>query len=219
MLRAVLGVIMVSSALALAAAAKPSAVKRFGPDPNAFYSYRILNRPTSSDERAIRNLGLQPEAQRRSDRLFAAIAKVLGGDAPHLNFVPTGSPLAPTNAAANLTDRPGAPKGTINVDPLAVEALINNRSPYHSSGVNTMPHEMMHLRQTPATLSVLADREGGAQAFSDLVSPIAAQRAGIPYTVGNYDGDYGPLVQAVMQQKGRDWIFGGQMGKPPVSWP
>lgn len=210
-----LGVAVLASALALAAVGHP---QPGAAAPTSTYSYKILNAATSSDERAIKNLGLQPEAQRRTNRLFNALAVVLGGAAPALNFVPTGSPLAPTNLAANLTDRPGAPKGTINIDPLGVEALINNASEYHNSGVNALPHEMMHTRQTPSVLASLADREGGAQAFADLVTPEAAHRAGIPYTPGDFDGAYAAYVKAA-QARGRDWLLGGQMGKPPVPWP
>lgn len=212
MTRAVLGVVMLAALLAPAAAtAIPFA-------PASTYSYRILDAPTSSDERAIKTLGLQPTAQRKSNALFDALASVLGGTAPALNFVPTGSPLAPGDMAANLTDRPGAPKGTINVDPLAVEALINNASIYHSSGVNGYPHEMAHLRQTPAILASTPDAEGGAQAFADLVTPEAARRARIPYASGNYDGAYSSFVKAA-RARGNDWLTGTQFGHAPVPWP
>jgi hypothetical protein len=189
-------------------------------DPNASYSYRILNRPTSSDERAIKNLGLQPEAQRRSDRLFSALVSLLGGDAPKLNFVPTGSPLAPRGTSANLVDRPGAPIGQINLAPIAVEALINDRSPDHNLGVNVMPHEMAHTRQVRDVLRSDELAEGGAQSFSDMVTPEAARRAHIPYRAGNYDGLYAAYVQSVQKNKGRDWILAGQFGRPgSPAWP
>lgn len=189
------------------------------PDPNASYTYRILNAPSSGDERGIRNLALQPKAQQLSDKLFTSLSSLLGGSAPGLNFVPTGSQFAPNSFAANLSDRTGAPQGTINVDPLAVEGLINNTSAYHSPAVNAMPHEMMHLRQQPSVLASLMQSEGGAQAFADLVTPEAAHRANIPFQNGNFDGSYAPYVQSVQQAPyGRDWILGGQMGKtaPPT---
>lgn len=216
MTRAALGVVVIASALALAAGQNAAARPILAP---TTYSYKILDAPTSGDERAIRNLGLQPEAQRRSDRLFSALAAVLGGSAPALNFVPTGSPLVgATDLSTNLTDRPGAPIGQINVDPLAVEGFINDSSAVHSGAINQLPHEMMHTRQTPLVLASLADSEGGAQAFADLVTPEAARRAHIPYTPGNFDGVYSDFVRAA-QAKGNDWLLGGQMGKPPVPWP
>lgn len=209
-----LGVIVLASALAIAAAGHPQPGVA---GPSSSYTYRVLDNPTTGDEFGFRN-AIQKTAQTDSNKLFDALAPIFGGTAPQLNFVPTGSQFAPDDMAANLTDRVGAPRGTINVDPLAVEALTNNDSPYHSSGVNGYPHEMSHLRQTPAVLASLPDREGGAQAFADLVTPEAAHRAGIPYTNGNYDGSYSSFVKAA-QARGNDWLLGGQFGKPPVSWP
>lgn len=219
MIRAtILGVAMAVTLAQLAQAQPP--VRQLAADPNASYSYRILNKPTSSDERAIRTIGLQPEAQHRSDRLFASLVSLLGGTAPGLNFVPSGSPLiATSDTSANIAGKPGAPQGTINVNPLVTEGLINNASPYHSGSVNRFPHEMAHLRQTVPTLADLMQREGGAQAFADLVTPTAAQRAGIPYRVGNYDGSYAPLVSQA-QAKGRDWLLAGQFGNTgSPTWP
>lgn len=182
------------------------------------YTYRILNAPTSSDERAIKTLGLQPTAQRRSEGLFAALQKVLGGTAPPLNFVPTGSDLAPNHMSANLLDSPGGALGTINMDPLAVEALINDGSPIHSGVVNQVPHEMAHTRQARDVLLSLLQREGGAQAFADYVTPEAARQAHIPYQNGDYDGGYTEYVKQA-QARGLDWILGGQFGHAPVSFP
>jgi hypothetical protein len=218
MARAALGVAIVLASLF--ASAKPTSAERFGPDPNLSPSYRILNRAKDGEEVRLSHL-MQRYAQDRSDKLFATLSPLLGGDAPRLNFQPTGSPFTPNNSSANLTDRIGAPKGTINFDPLAVEALINDGSPFHNSGVNNLPHEFSHTRQTPQTLAQLLTREGGAQAFTDIVTPAAANRAKIPYRVGNYDGDYADYVKAVQQPPyGRDWILAGQFGRTgSPAWP
>lgn len=220
MLRAVLGVIVVSSALALAAAANPAGTPRHGPaGPGPSPSFTILNRPRNGDEVRLKQV-IQGYAQTRSDALFQQLAAILGGNAPRLNFVPTGSPLTPGNSSTNLTDKnPYAPKGTINMDPLAVEALTNDRSDYHNSGVNGLPHEMAHTRQLPDVLGSTPLAEGGAQGFADIVTAAAAQRAKIPYLTGNYDGDYADYVTQANATKGRDWLLGGQFGRPPVSWP
>lgn len=211
-----LGVVVLASALALAAAGHPQPGSA---DPTSSYTYKMLNAPTSGDEVAIRNLALLPYAEGRSDKLFNALVSVLGGAAPQLNFVPTGSQfVGATDLSANLNDRAGAPKGTINVDPLALEGIINDASPVHSGAINQLPHEMMHTRQTQQVLASTPDAEGGAQAFADLVTPEAAHRAGIPYANGNFDGSYADYVKAA-QAKGPAWILGGQMGKPPVNWP
>jgi hypothetical protein len=90
-----------------------------------------------------------------------------------------------------------------------------------TTGRQRAPARDMHLRQTPAVLADRTQREGGAQAFADIVAAAAAHDAHVPYTgvPGAFDGSYAPLVQAVMSQYGRDWVLGGQMGKPPVAWP
>lgn len=204
----------VATIAALAAASQAHAV----PNPNASYSYRILNAPTSSDERAIKTLGLQREAQRRSDALFSALSSILGGAAPKLNFVSTGTPGVENDLSANVVAAPGMPASTVNVSPLAVEGLINNASPWHNSSVNQLPHEDAHLRQIPSVLANLALREGSAQAFADLVAPAAAQRARIPYAAGSFDGSYAPFVKQA-QDLGAGWLTGGQFGHPPVNWP
>lgn len=211
-----------AASLAQLVQASPRTAQRVTAAPSQSPSYRMLNRPRDGEEVRLSALFHQ-SAQGLSDKLFGSLATLLGGTAPTLNFVPTGSPLAPDNLSTNLTDRPGAPKGTINADPLAVESLVNNASPYHDSGVNGYPHEFAHTRQLPQTLADLMRREGGAQAFADLVTPTAAQRAGIPYNpvVGNVDGAYAPFVQAVQQPPyGRDWIMGAQFGRTaPPAWP
>lgn len=217
---AVLGVAMAATIATHLAGAQPTAAKRLGPDPNLSYTYRILNNPTTGDAFGFRS-AIHGYAQKRSDGLFRALEPLLGGASPQLNFLPTGSPLVPTTMSANVVGKPGAPQGTINVDPLAVETLINDHSPYHDSGVNGYPHEMSHLRQSRDTLAQFLTREGGAQAFANLVTPTAAQRAGIPYRPGNFDGDYAPFVQAVQAAPyGRDWILAGQFGRSgSPAWP
>lgn len=180
-------------------------------DPNASYAYRILNAPTSSDERAIKTLGIQPQAQRLSDALFDALKGILGGQAPRLNFTVTGDPLTgPADFSAS--------SGRINVNPLGTWAFTDASSPFHNAAVTDVPHEMSHLRQTPQVLADLAQKEGGAQAFADLVTPLAAQRAHIRYTPGNYDGTYADFVKQA-QARGNDWLLNGQFGAMGHSWP
>jgi hypothetical protein len=154
-------------------------------------------------------------SQAVSDRMFAALQKVLGGSAPRLKFAPVTDPGGEFNAYANPADN------TVTLDPTAMEGLVDPRSQSHDGSVVGLPHEFMHLRQTPGVLADTTQREGGAQAFADLVAAAAAKIARIPYTgvPGAFDGSYAPLVQAVTQKYGRDWILGGQMGKPPVAWP
>lgn len=177
------------------------------------YDFRILDNPTSGDEFGFRN-AFHGYAQGRSNRIFTSLASLLGGDAPTLNFVPTGSDLVANHMSANLQDQPdGSKAGQINMDPLSVDALINDSSPIHSGVVNQMPHEMAHTRQTQPTLAQLLTREGGAQAFADLEAAPAAQAAGIPYTPGNYDGAYAELVQQIMASKPQSWILGTQFGR------
>lgn len=180
-------------------------------------AYRALSAPQGGDDMMFRQ-AFQQNAQGTSDRLFAALQKVLGGNAPKLNFVQPGTAGVESGISTNLTDRPGFAKGTINMDPTGVQALIDAGNTFHSSAVNQMPHEMMHTRQTPQVLASIPDREGGAQAFADMVTSGAAAQAKIPYDAGFYDGGYSDFVKAA-QARGRDWILGGQMGKPAVSWP
>jgi ABC-type amino acid transport substrate-binding protein len=214
----VLGVLMAASLASLMAGpgAKPALAL---PSPDT-YTYRVLSNPTSSDAFGFR-AAIHQNAQGLSDRLFGSLASVLGGEAPKLNFVPSDNPLLANDAtaSANIADNAGGPKGTVNVSPLAVEALTNNRSEFHDAGVNLFPHEYAHLRQTPQTLADVMRREGGAQAFTDLVTPVAAQRAHIPYVDDPFDGDYHQYVLDVQQQLGRDWILSGQFNRPPVAWP
>lgn len=177
--------------------------------------YRILATPAGGDDFLFRG-AFHQEAQTRSDRLFAALKKVLGGDAPTLNFVPdTGSASGDFHASAT----PSANR--INLDPYFTQALIDDGQQFHNQGVNAMPHEMAHLRQTPDVYASDWQAEGGAQAFADTVSSVAAALAHIPYAsaAGAYDGPYSDYVQRVQQQKGRDWTLGGQFGRAPVAWP
>lgn len=197
----------VATLAALAAGAHTQAF-----DPNTSYAYRILNAPTSSDERAIKNLGLQPKAQQASDRLFSALSSVLGGSAPKMNFVASGSPLTESDFSATPATN------TVNVDPLGSWSLIDAKSPYHNAAVVDVPHEMAHLRQTLQVLADAATREGSAQAFADLVTPASAQRAQIAYVPGNYDGTYAAVTKQA-QARGTDWLLGGQFGHAPVAWP
>lgn len=146
------------------------------------------------------------------DRTWQALASVLGGAEPSYSVVDDlGTPGS--HASAH-------PAGnSVKIDALVQAALLDKNSPLHSGAYNGLPHEMMHLRQTPAILASLADREGGAQAFADAVSPYAARKAGTYYDASrNYDGTYSAYTKAA-QAKGRDFIFGGQMGKAPVPFP
>jgi hypothetical protein len=146
-----------------------------------------------------------------SDRLFQALRGILGGQAPRLNFTQPDDPLT---SQADFSSS----SGQINVDPMGTWAFTDNNSPYHDAGVTDVPHEMAHLRQTAQVLSDMVSREGGAQAFANLVTPVAAQRAGIKYTPGNYDGTYAALTQAA-KARGNDWLTGTQFGHAPVAWP
>lgn len=180
-------------------------------DPNTVYAYRVLDNPTSGDAFGFRG-AIQQNAQGMSDRLFNALSSILGGKPPVMNFVPTGSELTEADFSATPATN------TINVDPLGTWALTDPHSRYHNAAVVDIPHEAAHLRQTIQVLADMAQREGGAQAFANLVTPAAAKRAGIPYTPGNYDGTYGELVKQA-QARGNDWLTGGQFGHAPVNWP
>jgi hypothetical protein len=174
---------------------------------------QYLNELPNAYARALAAGGTTPPPS--GDGLFGQLAKVLGGHAPTLNFVPSVDPGGDELANALLG------KNQINLSSGAMTGLVDPRSQYHNQAVNVLAHEMMHLRQTPAVLGDTTQREGGAQAFSDLVTPDAAKAAHIPYSgvPGAYDSNYGPLVQLIQQKYGPDWILGGQMGKPPVAWP
>ncbi len=198
----------VATIASIAAAAHQGAAKV---DPNAVYAYRTLANPTSGDEFGFRG-AIQQNAQGMSDRLFQALQGILGGQAPRLNFTQPGDALTPDDFSAT-------PAGnTINVNPMGTWAFTDNNSPYHNAGVTDVPHEMAHLRQTAQVLADMVSREGGAQAFANLVTPVAAQRAGIKYAPGNYDGTYANITQAVMP-RGNDWLTGTQFGHAPVAWP
>jgi hypothetical protein len=175
-------------------------------------SYRILNNPTTGDEFGFRN-ALHDYAQGRSDRIFGSLATLLGGSAPQINFVPTGSQFAANHMSANISDSVGAPLGTINADPLAVDAFIEDDSPIHSGVVNQFPHEMAHTRQTPQVLADVPTREGGAQAFADYVTQAAAKRANVPYLPNSFDGGY-DAYEKQAQARGLAWLLAGQFGKP-----
>jgi hypothetical protein len=196
-----------------AVAAAHSAHASAAVNPTATYAYRTLSNPTSGDEFGFRG-AIQQNAQGMSDRLFTALQSILGGHAPHLNFVQNGDPSTPNNLSANPTTN------TINMDPVAVSALTDAHTTTHNIAVNDMSHESAHLRQILAVLADMGQREGGAQAFADLVTPAAAQRAHIPFTAGSYDGDYAPFVQQINQRPdARSFILGGQFGHAPVAWP
>lgn len=189
-------------------------------------AFRALSQPMPTDylrnrENDIYQRQLQTRAQGRSNKLFAALSRLLGGDAPALNFVMMHSPLIGREGdlSANSGNNPGGPAGTINVDPLATYGVVFDKTPIHSGAINQLPHEMAHLRQTPDVLSSIPIREGGAQGFADLVAQIAAQRAGIPYAPGNFDAGYAGYVQQA-RQRGRDWLLAGQFGNTgSPTWP
>jgi hypothetical protein len=193
-------------------ALQAAAIGRATPPADGFgYAYKLLSGPTSSDERAFRTT-LQGVAQTRSDGLFTALQKVLGGQAPRINFEPPGDPLTPNHLSAHVAD------GSINADPYAIANLVVDHAADHSGWTNQFPHEMAHTRQTPPILAAAADREGGAQAFADLVTAAAAKQARIPYVDGNYDGAYKDFVKQA-QQHGNSWILGTQFGHPAVAFP
>lgn len=181
------------------------------------YAEKILGNPTTGDEFGFRG-AIQSYAQKRSDGLFSPLASVLGGASPGLNFVQTDNELTSNHMSANLADNHGAAKGTINIDPYATTQFVIDTAPEHSGWTNQMPHEMAHTRQTNAVLRSTPDAEGGAQAFADLVTAAAAQKARIPYTPGYYDGSYSDFVKAA-QARGNDWLLNGQFGRTGSTWP
>lgn len=222
MIRVLLGVMMATS---LAQLARPSVARSLTtPPPPNTYTYRMLSNPTTGDEFMFRG-AIQQTAQNDSNKLYNPLVSLLGGSAPQLNFVQPGSAFLKNgdssgDTSSNIDAQPGAPQGTINIDPAAVEALTNNASTYHNSGVGSLPHEFAHLHQTPQTLAQILTSEGGAQAFEDAVTPHAAQVAGIPYSrdyVSPWDS-YLSTIQAAPY--GRNWIMGSQFGKTaPPNWP
>lgn len=173
---------------------------------------RILSGRTNDIKEDFYKRKAQTRAVHMKDAMFGALAKVLGGQAPDLNFV------SGINSAeeAHLSATPGANR--INIDPYATQGFVDASARTHSGAVNAVPHEMAHLRQTAAILASVAQREGGAQAFADIVTPIAAAAAKTSYNGGNYDGGYADFVKQA-QARGRDWLFGTQFGHAPVSWP
>lgn len=186
--------------------------------------YAPLSNPTGGDQFMARN-ALQQTAQSQSDKMFSAIQSLLGGTAPGLNFVPYDSPLLSGGEAAssaNVTDYPGGPKGTINVAPAITTSFVDPKlGLYHDAATYIFPHEMSHLRQLPSVLASVPVREGGAQAFADIVSPFAARAAGVPLNTANQsaaDGGYEDVVAAA-NARGRDWLLYGQFGKPAGTWP
>lgn len=184
-------------------------------NPSGGEDYKALSSPTSGEEYLFRRLERQ-QAQARSDAFFAALKALLGGSAPGLNFVPSGSALV---RGGGMSTRPQR-SPDIAIDPLATYSLIDDQAPRHSSTVNGLAHEDAHLRQLLSVLASLPTSEGGAQAFADLVAQDAAQRAKIPYLPGNYDYDYADCVKQVNAQRGRDWILAGQFGKAgSPTWP
>ena len=220
---------LMALALATSAAPRGMAASKGLYDPNQSYTYRILNNPTTGDAFMFRG-ALQQTAQNRSNAIFNALVSLLGGTAPAINFVPTGSQFLTTAtgdghlSANGGIDRPGAPIGTINLDPYATEGLINNKAPTHDGALVGMPHEMSHLRQTAAVLGDIPTREGGAQAFADLVALTAANRAKIPNTLaqepaGQFDGVYSDFVKQA-QARGNQWLLAGQFGNTGTpAWP
>jgi hypothetical protein len=210
---ALLVAVMALTPLLAAAAGKTGQAGRS--DRNEYFQ-KILTNPAGGDEVLI-NRVFRKDAQGLSDRMFGAVQKVLGGEAPRLNFVGAGD-ITAQGFSANLTDRPGFQRGTVNVNPSAVQWLVEEQNSFHDNAVNALPHEFMHLRQTPEVLRSDWQAEGGAQAFANAVSPIAAAAAKTRYAPVPAP-PYGDYVKQVLAQKGRDWIFGGQMGKPPTTWP
>lgn len=184
------------------------------PETRGDYWTRILTAPSSGDENAFQRV-FHGDAQQLSNSMFNAVAKILGGQTPQLNFEPA---ITGFTGEVHLSATPSA--NQINVDPYATEGLIDEQAPTHTGAVNQLPHEMMHLRQLASVLASIPDREGGAQAFADIVAPGAAKQAHTFYDSGlNFDGAYAQFVKDVLAKKGRDWVLGGQMGKQPVAWP
>jgi hypothetical protein len=211
---------------ALAAAAAPAA--RTSPlalaahNPTIGPAWTALTNPRTGDAFLVR-LAEHQYAQQRSDALYNALAALLGGAPPQLNFVPMDSSylngLGDMSANGGGFSAPDAPAGTINIDPVATISLIDDDAVGHDIAVNQLPHEDAHLHQTAAVLADTALREGSAQAFADLVAETAAAKAGIPYRPGSYDGGYSDYVAQAMQ-RGRDWILAGQFGRAgSPSWP
>lgn len=193
--------------LTAAAAGRQSAAEGQSP-----YALKILSAPGSGDELAFRT-ALHGRADAMTGQMFNALAKVLGGTAPTVNFVPDVGTGGEFHASATPA------RNAVNFDPAVVEGLIDENSVNHSGAVNVVPHELAHLRQTPSVYASIPDREGGAQAFADQVSPLAAAAANTYYNRNlNYDGVYAPYVAQALQ-RGPSWIMGAQFGHAPVSLP
>lgn len=200
------------AATVAASVAAPQAAARQSDYLPQTLSYKSLDNPTTGDEFMFR-LGIYDNARGISSRTFGAVSSLLGGADPALNFVPTGDPAAPGHASATPATN------TVNLDPLAVEAIVNNASPVHSPGYLNLLHEMAHLRQIPSVWGDTAQAEGGAQAFADTVTPLAARQAGVPFLPGDYDANYADYVKQA-QARGLQWILGGEFGNTaPVTWP
>jgi hypothetical protein len=221
LLGAAIMAILAPSALAYAAAGRKAAA------PSAAYTgshmMNVLTVPGGMKEDFFRGK-IEQTGQTDSNKIFGALQQVLGGTAPQLNYVAPGSQLVPgqTHISANVNGGSAAgPAGMINVDPVALEGLVNNASPAHNASVNQFPHEMSHLHQLATVLASIPQSEGGAQSFADIVAAAAARKAGIPYTPRpqGYDGNYAEYVKQVLAQQGRDWVLGPQFGRPTVAWP
>lgn len=175
--------------------------------------------PSSGDDMYVRN-AMHQQARNTSDRLFGALASLLGGTAPTLNFVTGDSPHVRGNGAFSATPA----DNTVNVPPRALGALANAASPIHDWAVQGLPHEFTHLRQTPAVYASDMQAEGGAQAFADLVTEQAAKQANVPFTPappGFFDADYADYVRQVMDTLGPAWVLYQQFGRPvgPITYP
>jgi len=203
-------------ALAVMAVLSPlhaaAAAQQFGPADllGSFANYDAMKDPTGlpgSDGYIATDL---------ANRIYASLQKVLGGERPTIRFVQS---IPPQNGLDEIHLEAYPDDNTITLDPYAMHALAYAAANTHSGAVNQIPHELMHLRQTKQVLASIPDREGGAQAFADQVAPEVAALVHTPYNAGlNFDGAYADYVKAA-QARGRDWLFGGQMGKPPVAWP
>lgn len=179
-------------------------------DPAHSSMVTMLSQPSSGDDFYVRN-AVHQQTQRLSDALFKTVHEYTGGDAPTVQMVPQVDPNGVFHAQAILG------QNQINVDPETAVGLITEANPYHSGTVNVMPHEMAHLRQLADVLSNPDLREGGAQAFADIVSPLAAALAGTGYDASrNYDGAYAVPTQNVLAQQGRGWVLASQFGSPQV---
>jgi hypothetical protein len=176
--------------------------------------------PASGDDMYVRN-AMHGQARATTGKLFAALQGLLHGNNPDLNFVSGDSPLVATGGgtSANFDGSAGQAANSINMAPNVVAALTNPSAHFHDWSVQIMPHEMAHLRQTPAVLGQMDTREGGAQAFADQVTYDAAQKAGVPFFAGKpgtYDSNYADFVNAI-NALGKNWALYTQFGNPVSS--